>query len=568
MAVMIPEKPRMFSEASLENIMFESLAALPDDYYVFHSFKIVTETEGVFHESETDFVIFNRKKGIICIEAKAGQVAYKAGDWVYGNGVIMHNGGPFKQASLSKWKLKSYIEKSKCQSILPKCKMLHAVWFPSLSDEAVNGINLPSDADKKIIMTKSAIENPEPYVDAIFRLELPNGISTNLSEIESKQLIQNILCPAFSVFPTASMDADIKKIAFHRLLKEQAGILNYLSEQRSAVINGVAGTGKTMIAAEKARIHGNSGEKVLFLCYNSQLKNYLADNYKHDNISFYTIDGLACKLCNTGNANYAKLKSVLEDMYLSNNFPYQHIIIDEGQDFGKELIEETDIIQLLEDIILEDDGNSSFYIFYDKLQLIQGKALPKYIAEADCKLTLYKNCRNTENIAITSMRPFTDRKPKLFDGCIKGKPSVIHFCNNDNLVVIELNKVIDQLKSKGIKDIVILTCKTEENSKIAAYSKGGYYNKIKFTTCRKFKGLEADAVILIDIDKECFYDDNVLLFYVGTSRARINLDIIASLDKDECNNILSSVFKMNKTSKRPQKDFATVLSALCEIPTE
>lgn len=568
MAIMIPAKPKDFNSGSLEDVMFEALELIPDDYYVFHSFRIVTETEGVLRESETDFVIYNRKKGIICLEAKAGQVTYKDGYWLYGNGIIMHNGGPFNQASSNKWKLKSYIEESRQKDILHKCKLLHAVWFPSISDEKLRTICLPSDVDIKIIMTKSALANPQKYIDEIFELKLPNNIITNLSDKESKQLIQNILCPSFSVFPTASLDVDIKKIVFHRLLKEQTGILKYLSEQRSAVINGAAGTGKTMIAIEKAKMHANKGEKVLFLCYNNLLKNYLANNYEHENISFYTIDGLACKLCKTDKTDYSKLKSVLEDIYLSNTFEYQHIIIDEGQDFGKELIEESEIIQLLKDIVIDNDSNNTFYIFYDKLQLIQGKSIPKYISEADCKLTLYKNCRNTENIAITSMRPLTERKPKLFEGCVKGKPAVMHFCNKESLVINELDKIIAQLKDKGLNDIIILTCKSEEKSLISAYCENGYYKNIRFTTCRKFKGLESDAVILIDISKDLFSDENVLLFYVGTSRARINLDIITSLENNECNDILRNVFGLGKVSKRPKKDLAAALSSLCDIVKE
>jgi hypothetical protein len=111
MAIMIPEKPRMFCKASLEDIMFEALEQMSDDYYVFHSFKIVVEAEGVFRESETDFVIFNRRKGIISLEAKAGQVTYNRGNWLYSNGGIMHNGGPVNQACSNKWKLKDYIDK-------------------------------------------------------------------------------------------------------------------------------------------------------------------------------------------------------------------------------------------------------------------------------------------------------------------------------------------------------------------------------------------------------------------------------------------------------------------------
>ena len=37
MAVMIPEKPNIFHESSLEDIMFKALEKLPEEYYVFHS---------------------------------------------------------------------------------------------------------------------------------------------------------------------------------------------------------------------------------------------------------------------------------------------------------------------------------------------------------------------------------------------------------------------------------------------------------------------------------------------------------------------------------------------------
>ena len=74
MAIMIPNRPHTFSPASLEGIMFEGLEKLPDDYYVFHSLRISTVVDNTFHESETDFVVFNKRLGILCLEAKAGQV--------------------------------------------------------------------------------------------------------------------------------------------------------------------------------------------------------------------------------------------------------------------------------------------------------------------------------------------------------------------------------------------------------------------------------------------------------------------------------------------------------------
>ena len=90
---------------------------------------------------------------------------------------------------------------------------------------------------------------------------------------------------------------------------------------------------------------------------------------------------------------------------------------------------------------------------------------------------------------------------------------------------------------------------------------GKYRNKYLFTTCRKFKGLEADVVILLDVDKNTFEQENVLIFYVGTSRARIKLDIIAILSFDDCKEVLTSVLNYQVKFLRANKDFAGALYA-------
>jgi len=62
--------------------------------------------------------------------------------------------------------------------------------------------------------------------------------------------------------------------------------------------------------------------------------------------------------------------------------------------------------------------------------------------------------------------------------------------------------------------------------------------EIKFTTCRKFKGLEADMVILVDVNFSVLHDNNKL-FYVGSSRARLELCILCNLNDEECTKIIS-----------------------------
>ena len=567
MAIMIPNRPHTFSPASLEGIMFEGLEKLPDDYYVFHSLRISTVVDNTFHESETDFVVFNKRLGILCLEAKAGQVQYKDGYWLYGSGEPMHNGGPFNQASSNKWKLIKYFENHRFASILDKCKFLHAVWFPSITEDKVRTMILPTESDRALIMTQEALSDPEPYLERIFATELPGGKETNLSDNDFNRIMREILCPQFNVFPSVTFEADLKKIVFHRLLQEQSGILNFLSEQKTAVINGAAGTGKTMIAVEKAQRHALAGEEVLFLCYNNQLKNYLSENYAHDNIDYYTISGYACKLCDSTTPNYVKMQEKLEEMYLFGTFPYDHVVIDEGQDFGIEDVEEADVIETLKSIIEDTKPDtSSFYIFYDKLQLVQSSQIPKYIEEADCKLTLYRNCRNTENIATTSLAPITERTPKLIDGCVKGAPAKLHFCADEAAVQAKLNLLLDTLKGQGVKDIIILTCKTETTSMLSGVvSNGVYRNKYRFSTCRKFKGLEADAVILVDVDSDTFTDNNILLYYVGTSRARLWLDIITTMDGEACTDVLQDAFEKKGHIRNPQKELAVAINA---VPTK
>lgn len=568
MAIMIPEKPRNFDPASQEGLIFDALASLSEDYYVFHSFRITDTREGIFHESETDFVILNRTKGVICLEAKAGQVRYENGCWLYGSGIPMHNGGPFNQASANKYKLMRYISDSNMAFVLGKCKFFHAVWFPSVSNDRLRSMTLPSEGDKTLVLTKEALSDPEEFIDRVYALELPSRVQTNLSEFECKRLVREIFCPQFNVFPSASFEADLKKIVFHRLLDEQAGILDFLDEQLTAAVNGAAGTGKTMIAVEKARRHAAFGEKVLFLCFNTQLKDYLENNYAREFVSYYTIAGFACKICNTARPDYKELKSKLEDYYISGSFPYKHVIIDEGQDFGSEAIEETDIIQLIHDIIVDTDQGGTFYVFYDRLQLIQAREMPKFISDLDCRLTLYRNCRNTENIAVTSLRPITERKPRVFDGAVKGAPAKLHFCDSVQSEHERIDVIIDELAADGYRDIVILTCKTEATSVLSNSVKGGRYrNKYLFTTCRKFKGLEADVVVLVDVDKTTFEQDNVLLFYVGTSRARIKLEITAVLSDDDCKDILLSALNYQGKVRRAKRDLAGALNAIGSLDT-
>ena len=106
-----------------------------------------------------------------------------------------------------------------------------------------------------------------------------------------------------------------------------------------------------------------------------------------------------------------------------------------------------------------------------------------------------------------------------------------------------MNSVLDRYIEDDISDIVILTPGVEEYSAIAEYIEfnfeSGFWEYvykdliIKFTTCKKFKGLEAQAIIVIDLNKDSFDGKNGMQFYVGTSRARNRLELICMLSEED-----------------------------------
>lgn len=559
---MCPSIPREYSPASKEGEIFEVLSKLPESYYVFHSLSVVNIDEDGMEEHEGDFVVFEPSKGILCIEAKAGRVRYENENWCYGNGYVMKYGSPFKQASIFKHTIMDNIREKLGYEIVRKCKFAHAVWFPSIKRERFDEITLPPEAKMQLMIFKDDYDNIEKVISAIYTIDIKGtNVKTSLGANDVKMILDQVLAPKFDVISIAQMKQDSREMTFGRLLKEQVSLLNYLDEQDRAVINGMAGTGKTLMAVEKAKRHGAAGEKVLFLCYNRYLSDYLKTKYAYDNVEYYTIDGLACKLCNTSEPDLNKLNEVLENMYYSQNFPYKHIIIDEGQDFGQNQMEESEIISVLQQLVLDNDFNDgTFYIFYDKNQLVQGQKIPDYILEADCKLTLYSNCRNTFNIANTSARFLgEDKKIKIFESCLNGDTPEMYIRQTDEDQINAVNDCIIRNLENGIENIVILTCSTEAKSVLHNVAHEGVYKfnsrSYVFTTCRKYKGLEADAIILVDVDRTYLDEAGERIIYVATSRAKFRLSIVANLTTDDCVSILNKYG--SKKNKKPEKSFAT-----------
>lgn len=544
MAIFYPAKPLYNNNSFGEKQIFEALHLLSDDYIIFYSTMWHKKNiGGNVQWGEADFTIFNKKKGILVVEVKSGNISYKNNEWYQtrldtGITHIMQN--PLAQADRSKYR---FIELLKANLPLgEKCRVEKFVWFPSI-DNLSNVFDLPLEYSKNIILTSEALINPEKYIERIFDFYNMN-CNFCLSELSINRVI-NILAPEFDLIASPVNKKEEIEYALIKLTDEQTKMLDYLEEQKKATIQGTAGTGKTLIAIEEAKRLAKLGDKVLYLCFNK----FLYKSLLSEKISNLDINNLHSYLMQFNNDldNNKKIVDVLKGI-TPKYFDYDDIIIDEGQDFPDDVIEFFDSIA--------SNIKGKFFVFYDKNQLLYNDRYPAWIMNSECKLLLTKNCRNTFQIAVTSNN-ILNIKTIQNNNSIVGEMPVLKIYNNDYVSILE--KCINDIRNDGFRpsEIVILTLENEQNSILTGVKQiGKYYisnkynrssNEILFTTSRKFKGLESSAVIVIDLNKKTLSNKiEKNNFYVATSRARQKLTILVA--ENEIESIASEINDIKLTN--------------------
>ena len=540
MAIMIPgmETKDDFNASGGELLLYELLQQLPDDYYIFHSTHWNEQRRRNEYSSrkyvqwgEADFTVFHPAYGFIIFEVKDGLISYsRERGWIQ----INRNSGvaktidPMDQAERSKYYFLDRI-KSRFggQSPYTFCS---AVWFTAGDRANIEG-SLPLNYKEEIVLWSNDLQSATSAEMAIRRIYRFYDARVVEPTEEMTAKVLDTLSPEFGVVQTIRSRTLAAKALFRRMTTEQMYLLDYLEEQDEAAIHGAAGTGKTIMAVQKAKSLAQT-DRVLFLCFNRFLKSHLEQSYgTSTNISFFTLDGLAGAFTGAFNGSPEERTDTITEFLMDwdeYELPFKHIIVDEGQDF-------IDMhLQLLHDIAQAHHGY--FYVFYDRNQFVQGMNYPEWLDKMECRLILSKNCRNTKEIAITSTRPIgidedriKMRREVIDDGAIKPN---LFFVDDKPALKEYLSKLISKYIASGLtdKDIVVLSMKPEGKSILTkddlrlpgnrVLAKEQSEDGILFTTVRKFKGLEAMAVICIDIDSETFENSKGRsVFYVGTSRA-------------------------------------------------
>jgi hypothetical protein len=525
---------------------------LPKECLVYHSYCWLRPDRD-YHmnsllEGEADFLILDPRYGLLVLEVKGGDIRHRVdGDEeVYYR--ILANGRskdipnhPFRQASGNLHAIEEILKLKDQPFWFGGCRG-YAVAFP----DSRNVGQLPNDVDPSIVFFAEHLDDYDRAVRGAFRSW--NRLKSPSITPEAMRRCREGLRPVFRLIPAKwrSLEQDEEQLV--RLTEQQQMVISGLQENRRISIRGGAGTGKTMLALWQAVEFARCGKQTLLLCFNKALVEWLNDRIQtetsrdiQERLTVATFHSLCASF-------FAKAKLPFrppsdpksQSDFWENEVPnkmfdrvidlvpqvrFDAVIVDEAQDFAR------DWWLTVESLSREPDG--PLVIFFDPNQNLFGKENTFPSTNASFRLNV--NCRNTRKIHTESLR-FIDAdivsSPAVPEGIA---PLVVSTSEED------LRSTVDGVLKQWRADyrlqprqIAILSSKRQENTafsrelRIAGLTitddpslwrnDGG----VLFSTITAFKGLEADAVVLLA--------DNTITdrldSYVATSRAKHLLAIV------------------------------------------
>lgn len=475
-------------------------------------------------QGEGDFVLIDPARGILIIEVKGGEVWCDQGEWFQRNRATGHSQAINPEAQASNTKFRILSEVAERISDAANVLFCHAVWFP---DGAVNRDNLPLNYHPHMTLDAEDIALPEASIHRVFSY----WKALNPRRIAPGSLTKAIvaaLAPTLSIVRSIRQTLDEREELLVRLNREQAKLLEFLDEQLHVAIHGAAGTGKTLLAVEKARRIASPREPVLFLCFNAALRDHLRGNHANPNVAYRTFHELAREIVGPRGSLDDAVDRLLEHFGDDKQLPYTHVVVDEGQDFNRDWLE----------YLKYGFRNGAFYIFYDRYQAIQGEKDASWINEIPCRLVLTRNCRNTDPIARTAYRAGGLLLSAKLD--VAGPQPVLHTAADSSAAIATAQSLITSACTKHKvppHEIAVLSLETiGDDSPWRISDFGGVptselpkANHVTVTTARRFKGLEATLVLVVDVDFARASDEVWrLLLYVACSRARHAVHILST----------------------------------------
>ena len=392
MAVLIPDVPKNCPNS--ERHVYERLGReLPDSWIVLHSLGLASHETKIW--GEADIVILS-EQGVFALEVKGGAVACIDGIWTFSGDFKTYTKreSPWAQAMGALAAVRNPLHKA--QPAFGEVLFGYGVVMPYTTFSARGAEIVP----EVLLDQRSFRSSLMGYVNSLTRYwnreylrkrgrEYRGLTLTQLRE--ARQILRPDLETALSLggYLTGLDDCLVQ------LTNEQIRASRRMAANPRTVVRGAAGTGKSVIAVDRACQQGAEGRKVLYLCFNRLLAMHVRAGLERTletaSVEVHHVHSLYRRLIED-----AGLLSRLQDEdegasdFFGNRFPelaaealceksqavWDVLVVDEAQDLLTP--EHLDVF----DLMLKDGlSRGCWHLFLDPQQNIYGEANQSTVAD-------------------------------------------------------------------------------------------------------------------------------------------------------------------------------------------
>lgn len=472
---------------------------LPQNWTAWHSLRIRT-ADGL--EGEGDFVLAIPNRGFLVLEVKGGHLEQRDGRW-YQNGHPLAK-GPREQGLSYARKLNTRLKESgllsvpyAVLSVFPDTSFSNSPSQDNISELLLGSQDLPWLAES--IQAKLDKAFPADYL-------VPDGNWQG----QLHRLWGETWVPKLKLGHKARINAEERL----KLDAEQLQLIDCLLGNRRLLVEGVAGSGKTLIAREAALKMAQQSKRVLYICFTDALAEWLRPTLSSAGIEVFTVPRYAVHLLQKANQIDSppattefwfnvSLHAAADALPEKKDAP-EVIILDEAQD-----LTENDWV-LVEALGLE----QTCWIFYDPAQSFwNDRTIPEWTAQGGrFSLTRCYRCPPSIMEYSRKLRQLPYDEELLQKGVEDGTISFLS-SKGGKAALKELEKEITKLRSEGFapEDIAVLSLRGQTATDgIAKVDRIGatpvvraddpaMTENIVADTFLRFKGLERPAIIITDL---------------------------------------------------------------------
>jgi hypothetical protein len=546
-------------------------AALPDGARLYANVRILARSRptGPAHDGEADIVLVHPDNGLLVIETKAGEPSRDAGGrWYLGSRRLERS--PFAQAEAAKHDLVRAIEALDGWGPSRQLRSGHAVAFPhaDLGTLPAGHALLGPDVDRAIVLDAEALSDAAHTRRALERawaFWVGDGSRGDALSAAQVALIDELLAPSATLRRFLRRDVEDDRQRLLEASRSQLFVLNQNRTKRMADVVGPAGSGKSLVAVEKARRLARDGWRTLYVCFNQPLATTVlreieADPASPDLKPTVTTFHRLCEQLGTRAGVLAPKPDPITQAWWDESLPraleealdrmpderFHAVIVDEGQDFQLEWL-------VLLQLLLANEADGVFWVFHDPGQALRHDDVVGQLGLGE-PLELFEDHRSPAPIGRLAgqfyrgpIEPLivteSGRAPETVEAA-PGGPTV-------EAVRKTLHRVIHDEHVRPW-DIVVLSATTASKSAVWAHRRFGNVELwngaidgagqsrglpadevpdepmddgvVLFETVRRFKGLERPVVILCELPEADERLDQLL--YTAFTRATTHLELI------------------------------------------